>query len=53
MTTEAVVAAVWASPTHSFSKFARDELLLVQGKGFARDAHCARVASSGPAMPST
>ncbi len=40
MTTEAVVAAVWASPAHSFSKFARDELLLVQGQGVAGDAHC-------------
>lgn len=36
----AVVAAAWTSATHSFSKFARDELLLVTGQGVAGDAHC-------------
>ncbi|MDR7332546.1 hypothetical protein [Roseateles asaccharophilus] len=36
----AVVAAAWASATHSFSKFVRDELRLVTGQGVAGDAHC-------------
>ncbi|MDR7299391.1 MOSC domain-containing protein YiiM [Pelomonas aquatica] len=38
--TAAVVAAVWSSATHSFSKFAHGELQLVEGQGVAGDAHC-------------
>ena len=38
--TEAAVAAVWASPTHSFSKSARPALRLVEGQGVESDAHC-------------
>ncbi len=38
--TEGVVAAVWASPTHSFSKFAQSELRVVEGRGITGDAHC-------------
>ncbi|KQV46214.1 molybdenum cofactor biosysynthesis protein [Pelomonas sp. Root1217] len=38
--TTAVVAAVWSSATHSFSKFARDELRVVTGQGVEGDAHC-------------
>eukprot|EP00042_Codosiga_hollandica_P060407 m.921088 g.921088 ORF g.921088 m.921088 type:complete len:182 (+) comp78914_c0_seq1:88-633(+) len=38
--TEAVVATVWASATHSFSKFAQSELRVVEGQGIAGDAHC-------------
>ena len=37
---EALVAAVWASATHSFSKFAQPELKLIAGQGIAGDAHC-------------
>lgn len=36
----AVVAQVWSSATHSFSKFARRELELIEGQGVAGDAHC-------------
>jgi hypothetical protein len=38
--TTPVVAAVWASATHSFSKFACAELRLIEGQGVAGDAHC-------------
>lgn len=38
--TAAVVAAVWASATHSFSKFAVSELRIIEGQGVAGDAHC-------------
>ncbi|KQW43608.1 MULTISPECIES: MOSC domain-containing protein [unclassified Roseateles] len=38
--TAAVVAAVWASATHSFSKVAQRELTLIAGQGVAGDAHC-------------
>lgn len=38
--TGAVVAAVWASATHSFSKFACGELQLIAGQGVQGDAHC-------------
>ncbi|MGQ3050751.1 MAG: MOSC domain-containing protein [Roseateles sp.] len=38
--TAAVVAAVWASATHSFSKFAQAELQLIAGQGVAGDTHC-------------
>lgn len=38
--TGAVVAAVWISATHSFSKFAQGELQLVEGQGVAGDVHC-------------
>jgi hypothetical protein len=38
--TGAVVASVWASATHSFSKFACAELRLIEGQGVAGDAHC-------------
>ena len=37
---EAVVAAVWASATHTFSKFMAPELRLIAGQGIAGDAHC-------------
>ncbi|MFT7773299.1 MOSC domain-containing protein [Roseateles sp.] len=36
----AVVAAVWASATHSFSKFPQAELAVIAGQGVAGDAHC-------------
>lgn len=35
-----VVSAIWASPTHSFSKFAQPELKLLAGQGVVGDAHC-------------
>ncbi|HEY1131439.1 MAG TPA: MOSC domain-containing protein [Roseateles sp.] len=38
--TTAVVAAVWASATHSFSKTTRAELTVIAGQGVAGDAHC-------------
>jgi len=38
--TAAVVASVWASTTHSFSKFACAELRLIEGQGVSGDAHC-------------
>lgn len=38
--TAAVVASVWASATHSFSKFEQAELRVVQGQGVEDDAHC-------------
>ncbi|MBW8843805.1 MAG: MOSC domain-containing protein [Burkholderiales bacterium] len=37
---EALVAAVWASATHSFSKFVAPELRLIAGQGVEGDAHC-------------
>ena len=36
----AVVAQVWSSATHSFSKFAQRELRLIEGQGIEGDAHC-------------
>lgn len=36
----AVVAQVWSSATHSFSKFAQSELRLIEGQGVEGDAHC-------------
>lgn len=38
--TRAVVKQVWASATHSFSKFACAELRLIEGQGVEGDAHC-------------
>ena len=38
--TAAVIAATWASATHSFSKFTAPELRLVAGQGVDGDAHC-------------
>lgn len=38
--TAAVVAQVWSSATHSFSKFACTALRLIEGQGVAGDAHC-------------
>lgn len=38
--TAAVVASVWSSATHSFSKFAQAELTIVEGQGVSGDAHC-------------
>ena len=38
--TAAVVASVWSSATHSFSKFAQAELRLIAGQGVEGDAHC-------------
>jgi hypothetical protein len=38
--TAAVVAAVWSSATHSFSKFPTGELRLIAGQGAEGDAHC-------------
>ena len=38
--TTGVIAALWASETHSFSKWARPELQLLAGQGVAGDAHC-------------
>jgi len=38
--TTAVVTQVWASATHSFSKFACGELRIIEGQGVEGDAHC-------------
>lgn len=46
----AVVAAVWASATHSFSRFPQAEQAVIAGQGVAGDAHCG-VAVSLPLLP--
>jgi MOSC domain-containing protein YiiM len=38
--TAAVVVAVWASATHSFSKFGQAEMRVIEGQGVESDAHC-------------
>lgn len=38
--TAAVVVAVWASATHSFSKFGQAELRVIEGQGVEGDTHC-------------
>jgi MOSC domain-containing protein YiiM len=38
--TSAFVAHLWASATHSFSKFTQAELRVIAGQGVEGDAHC-------------